>query len=85
MHPEVARFEAGMGIDPRERSLLALVAMQLRRGRRAQDVLASVEFTDERIRQIVRGLAGDETVSLSARVAAFHIARWADRARTRDA
>jgi hypothetical protein len=73
-----------MAIDPGERSLLALVALQLRRGKRAADVLASVEFHDERIRQIVRGLAGDETVSPSARVAALHIARWADRARAAD-
>ncbi len=76
-NPEVVRIEAAMGIDPREATLLTLVAMQLKSGKRPEDVLASVEFKDEHIREIARGLAGDDTVSPSAREEASRIAEWA--------
>ncbi len=66
-----------MGIDPREATLLTLVAMQLKSGKRPEDVLASVEFKDPYMREIARGLAGDQNVSSSARQEAARIAEWA--------
>lgn len=66
-----------MGIDPREATLLTLVAMQLKSGKRPEDVLASVDFKDPHMQEIARGLAGDETVSPSAREEAARIAAWA--------
>ena len=66
-----------MGIDPREATLLTLVAMQLKSGKRPEAVLASVQFKDDHMREIARALAGDETVSPSAREEASRIAEWA--------
>jgi hypothetical protein len=66
-----------MGIDPREATLLTLVAMQLKSGKRPEDVLASVEFKDPHMQEIARGLAGDQNVSPSAREEAARIAEWA--------
>jgi hypothetical protein len=66
-----------MGIDPREATLLTLVAMQLKSGKRPADVLASVQFRDPHMQEIARGLAGDENISPSARAEAARIAQWA--------
>jgi hypothetical protein len=68
-------IEATMGIDPREGTLLTLVAMLIKGGKDPKDVLAS--FKDPLMREIARGLAGDANVSPSAREEADRIAKWA--------
>lgn len=71
------KIEVAMGIDPREATLLTLVAMQLKSGKRPEEVLASVDFKDAHVQEIARGLAGDQSVSPSARREADRIAKWA--------
>lgn len=66
-----------MGIDPREGTLLTLVAMLLKSGKDPERVLASVVFKDPHMLEIARGLAGHADVSQSARDEADRIARWA--------
>lgn len=66
-----------MGIDPREATLLTLVAMQLKSGKNPQEVLASVHFKSGFVEEIARGLAGDQSVSASALEEAERIAKWA--------
>jgi hypothetical protein len=64
-------------MEPREASLLTLVASNLRSGMSSEEALAPVETARLFVQEVARALTGDETVTPAAREAAVPIARWA--------
>jgi hypothetical protein len=66
-----------MGIDPREGTLLTLVAMRVRAGWERDKALAGVEFGDKFVAEVARGLTGDPNVSEDAKAQARRIGEWA--------
>lgn len=66
-----------MGIDPRQGTLLSLVAMRRRAGWAPERALDGVQFDDRFLSQIARGLAGYTDVSDDAMEEARRIGAWA--------
>jgi hypothetical protein len=66
-----------MGIDPREGTLLTLFALKLARGASPADLMRSMAFKNEYVREIARALAGDINVSATAQGEADRIRAWA--------
>lgn len=66
-----------MGIDPREGTLLALVAMRVRAGWPGEKALDGLSFSNEFVHEVARALTGDPTVSAEARQEAARIGKWA--------
>lgn len=62
-----------MGIDPREGTLLTLFALKLGRGESAPELMRSMGFKSDYVREIARALAGDQSVSEAARSEADRI------------
>lgn len=65
-----------MGIDPREGTLLALVAARLRAGWPGEKALEGLTFDNDFVREVARGLTG-ASVSADARQEAVRIGKWA--------
>jgi hypothetical protein len=66
-----------MGIDPREGTLLTVFALKLARGESGQNLMRTMTFKNEYVRDIARALAGETNVSEAARDEANRIRTWA--------
>lgn len=77
MPRKVAESRQIMGIDPREGTLLHLVAMRLRAGWPGEKALDELTFGNPFVEEVARGLAGDTNVSAEAKAQAKRIAEWA--------